>query len=364
GREDLAADAWRKLLAVDPNQPDALLGLGLIDLNQGRRAEAQRRLAQLQSAHPDAPQTTRLRMALGGGGGGTSQLQAARRAAAAGRYAEAVRAYDQAFGNAAPPDDLALEYYQVLAGTPDGWERARDGLRRLAGNNPAPAVSLALGQVLTYREPTRREGITRLRALASREDVGGPARAAWRQALLWLNASRGDAALYEEFLKLQPNDREVAAKAAQLRGQGAAAQQDPNQRLLGEGFRALEEGNDAVAEARFAQVLRARPRDPEALGGLGSVRLRQQRFAEAGELLRPAAAANRKWQQAADTAQYWQALQEARNGGPDAIARVSAAVRTMPREPAGHVLLAQLQEGTDPAAAEAGYRKALELDPA
>src|SRR5690606_5141247 len=206
GREDLAADAWRKLLAVDPNQPDALLGLGLIDLNQGRRAEAQRRLAQLQSAHPDAPQTTRLRMALGGGGGGTSQLQAARRAAAAGRYAEAVRAYDQAFGNAAPPDDLALEYYQVLAGTPDGWERARDG-------------------------------ITRLRALASREDVGGPARAAWRQALLWLNASRGDAALYEEFLKLQPNDREVAAKAAQLRGQGAAAQQDPNQRLLGEGFR-------------------------------------------------------------------------------------------------------------------------------
>src|SRR5690606_30286566 len=27
GREDLAADAWRKLLAVDPAQPDALLGL-------------------------------------------------------------------------------------------------------------------------------------------------------------------------------------------------------------------------------------------------------------------------------------------------------------------------------------------------
>src|SRR5690606_25374619 len=280
GREDLAADAWRKLLAVDPAQPDALLGLGLIDLNQGRRAEAQRRLAQLQSAHPDAPQTARLRMALGGAGGGGNQLQSARRAAAAGRYAEAVRAYDQAFGNSGPPDDLALEYYQVLAGTPDGWERARDGLRRHVASTNTPAASLALGQVLTYREPTRREGIARLRGLASREDVGGPARAAWRQALLWLNASRADAGLYDECLQVQPNDREVAAKRAQLREQATAqaAQQDPNQRLLAEGFRALEAGNTETAEARFAQVLRARPRDPEALGGLGSVRLRQERF--------------------------------------------------------------------------------------
>lgn len=364
GREDLAADAWRKLLAVDPAQPDALLGLGLIDLNQGRRGEAQRRLAHLQAAHPDAPQTTRLRMALGGGG--NTQLQTARRAAAAGRYAEAARAYEQAFGSGGPPDDLALEYYQVLAGTPDGWERARDGLRRLAAANGSPAVSLALGQVLTYREPTRRDGIARLRGLASRDDVGGPARAAWRQALLWLNASRADAALYDQFLQLQPDDREVAAKRDQLREQATAqaAQEDPNARLLGEGFRALEAGNISVAEARFAQVLRARPRDPEALGGLGSVRLRQERFAEASELLRPAAAANRKWRDAADTARYWLALQEARDGGADAIARVEEAVRLRPREPAGHVLLAQLREGSDPAAAEAGYRRALELDPA
>src|SRR5690606_25045855 len=235
---------------------------------------------------------------------------------------------------------------------------------RTAGS--APATACAGSPATATARPTRREGITRLRGLASRDDVGGPARSAWRQALLWLNATRADAALYDEFLKIQPNDREVAAKRAQLRDQatGGAAQQDPNQRLLAEGFRALEGGDDAVAEARFAQVLRARPRDPEAMGGLGSVRLRQQRFAEASELLRPAAAANRKWKQAADTAQYWVTLQGARNGGPDAVRKVSAAVQLVPREPAGHVLLAQLQEGSDPAAAEAGYRKALELDPA
>ena len=367
GREDLAADAWRKLLAVDPQQPDALLGLGLIDLNQGRRAEAQRRMQQLQSAHPGAPQTTRLRMALGGGG--SNQLQNARRAAAAGRYVEAVRAYDEAFGSGGPTDDLALEYYQVLAGTPDGWERARDGLRRLASSRNDAATNLALAQVLTYREPTRREGINQLRALSQRNDVGGPARAAWRQALLWLNATNADAPLYQVFLEAQPNDREVAAKQAQLREQATvqAVQQDPNQRLLGEGFRALEAGNVAVAEARFAQVLRARPRDPEALGGLGSVRLRQERFAEASELLRPAAAANGKWRSAANSARYWQTLQEVRDqgaGGAEALARVEEAIRLLPNEPTGHVALGDLQGGSDPAAAERSYRRALELDAA
>ncbi|WP_024870000.1 cellulose biosynthesis protein BcsC [Pseudoxanthomonas suwonensis] len=365
GREDLAADAWRKLLAADPKQPDALLGLGLIDLNQGRRDEAQRRLQQLQAAHPDAPQTARLRAALGGGGG-TSPLQAARRAAAAGRYAEAVAAYDQVFGKAGPSDDVALEYYQVLAGTPDGWERARDGLRQLAARRSEPSVALALAQVLTYREPGRREGIARLQALSAHPQVGGPARAAWRQALLWLNASRADEPLFQAFLEKQPNDREVAAKQAQLRERAAAAavQEDPNRRLLGEGFAALDAGKVETAEARFAQVLRARPGDAEALGGLGSVRLQQQRFAEAGELLRKAAAANSKWRAAADTARYWQTLQEVRggSGGADALARVEEAVRLKPREAAGYIVLAGLQDGSDPAAAERNYRKALELD--
>ena len=243
GREDLAADTWRKLLATDVNQPDALLGLGLIDLNQGRRAEAQKRLQQLQTRHPQAPQTARLRLALGGGsGGGDNPLQAARRSAAAGRYVDAVRSYDKAFAGSAPPDDLALEYYQVLAGTPEGWARARDGLQKLVGRNDTPSARLALAQVLTCREPSRRDGISQLSALSQRQDTGGPARAAWRQALLWLNAGPADAPLYQTFLAAQPNDREVAAKAGQLREQAstAAAAVDPNQRLLGEAFRALD----------------------------------------------------------------------------------------------------------------------------
>lgn len=362
GREDLAADTWRKLLATDPNQPDALLGLGIIDLNQGRRAEAQKRLQQLQARHPRAAQTTRLRTALGGGGGNTA-LQTARRAAAAGRYAEAVRAYDQAFEGQGPSDDVALEYYQVLAGTQEGWTRARDGLRALVARTDTPSARLALAQVLTYREPTRREGIAQLAALSQRQETAGPARSAWRQALLWLNAGTADAALFQSYLAAQPNDREVAAKQAQLREQAAAPAADPNQRLLGEGFRALDNNQLAQAEARFAQVLRARPRDAEALGGLGSVRLRQERFEEANELLKQAVARDGKWRQAANAARYWTTLKQvAGQSGSAAVERLREAVALLPKEPAGHVALAQRLESSDPAAAERGYRTALGLD--
>ncbi|MCD9027072.1 BCSC C-terminal domain-containing protein [Luteimonas sp. BDR2-5] len=364
GRDDLAIETWNKLLAVDPRQPDALLGMGLIDLAQGRRAQAQRRLQQLQAAHPDAPQTARLRIAMGGGA--TNDLNAARRAASAGRYAEAVAAYEKAFGSGGPPSSLALEYYQALAGTRDGWMRARDGIRALVDRDPADtAAALALAQVMTYRESSRREGIARLRELSRRADTGRPATAAWRQALLWLDAAPADAPLYQAFLDHNANDAEVAAKAAELHSQAArrVVQDAPEQRLLGEGFRALDAGNLAQAESRFAQVLRTRPNDADARGGLGTVRLRQQRFAEARELLRPAAAADAKWRQAADTARYWLTLQTARdNVGDNTLDEVQQVVALLPREPAGYALLADLQVASDPAAAERNYRRALELD--
>ncbi|WP_372391785.1 cellulose synthase subunit BcsC-related outer membrane protein [Xanthomonas sp. NCPPB 3582] len=374
GRDDLAADTWKKLLGIDPDQPDALLGLAQIDLAQGRQSEARKRLQQLEAAHPQSPQAQRLRVAIGArgsaGAGEDPNLRNARRAAAAGRYVEAARNYEAVFAGKAPPPNLALEYYQSLAGTPTGWERARDGLRKLQAGEPGnPSLQLALAQVLSYREPTRREGIAQLRTLAQRADVGGPARTSWRQALLWLNASSADAPLYQAFLAGTPNDAEVTAKLGQLSNRRSAetTPADPNGIALGEGFRALNAGNLGVAEQRFTQVLRARARDPEALGGLGSVRLRQQRFSEAQELLRPAAASNGKWKPALDSARYWQQLQQAeaaRARGDLAQARqlVEQSVQLLPNEPAGHVALGGLQAAGDPVAAEASYRKALSRD--
>lgn len=369
GRDDLASETWKKLLSIDPNQPDALLGLGQAELAQGRHAEARKRLQQLDAAHPRSAQGKRLRLAISGQGGEDPNLREARRAAAAGRYVEAVRRYEVVFDGKAPPAALAVEYYQSLAGTPRGWERARDGLGRLrnadAGNS---AAALALAQLLTYREPSRREGIAQLATLSQRADVAAQARASWRQALLWLAPSSADAALYQAFLVGQPNDAQITAKLAQVREQRAStAQADPNATHLGEGFKALNDGNLAVAEQRFTQVLRTHARDPEALGGLGSVRLRQQRFSEAQELLQPAAASNAKWRSAYDSARYWRQLQQAEaaraRGDVSAAAQLlQQSIRLLPKEPGGYAALGSLQAGSDDRAAEASYRKAMELD--
>lgn len=370
GRDDLAADTWKKLLAIDPAQPDALLGLGLIDLVQGRKSDAERRLGVLQARHPGSAQAQRLRVAIGrGGDAGDVDLQKARAAAASGRYADAVKQYDAMSAGKPPSGSVALEYYQSLAGTQDGWAKARDGLGKLHAARPNDApVALAYAQVLTYREPSRREGIAQLRKLATRSDVGGMARSSLRQALLWLNGGKADAPLYQAWLADNPNDSQVAEKLANLSKASVVSPQQRVQEQTGAGFKALGAGNLSTAEARFSEVLRGNPRDAEALGGLGSIRLKQQRFAEAQELLRKAAAGNAKWRPALDTANYWVLLRQAGSAADagnaaSASALAAQAIALRPREADGYVVRGNANAETDTAAAEADFRKALSLVP-
>src|SRR5690606_25147062 len=104
-----------------------------------------------------------------------------------GENAKAVAQYREALGGAEPTGELAVEYYQALGATEAGWEQARRGLERLTKSSPSDArASLALAQLLTYRETTRPEGIQRLARLAANPQVGSAASQSWRQALLWL----------------------------------------------------------------------------------------------------------------------------------------------------------------------------------
>ncbi len=103
-------------------------------------------------------------------------LAEARRLAAAGAYDRAIAAYQRAFRGGAPPFDLAVEYYETLAGTGGGWEEARLRLKELSERSFATSrVKFAYARVLTYNEQTRREGIALLANLASDPAVGQPA---------------------------------------------------------------------------------------------------------------------------------------------------------------------------------------------
>ncbi|MGC4252381.1 MAG: cellulose synthase subunit BcsC-related outer membrane protein [Sphingobium sp.] len=80
------------------------------------------------------------------------------------------------------------------------------------------------------------------------------------------------------------------------------------------GYQALESGNLESAARSFERSLAANRHDADALGGLGLVRLRQSRFAEARDLLEQASSLGRasQWAEALGSARFFAGMDEAR----------------------------------------------------
>jgi len=373
GDAQRAVDSWQKLLRVDPNQPDALYGMARAQLQGQNVEEAQRYLEQLRRAHPNHRLVERLQQDIGVQRN-SAQVQQARDQARAGQAEQAVGSYQAALGNQAPTGPLALEYYQTLGGTSGGWDEARRGLEQLARQSPDDAkISLALAQHLTYREPTRREGIAQLARLAGHPEVGKAATDSWRKALAWTGSRAADIPLYQAFLRAYPGDEAMQARLREIEvrqrtaSAGATAARDPLRQRSTDGFKALEDGDLEAAEAEFRSVLETRPNDGDALGGMGVLRLRQEEFAQARSYLERATrqGSPARWKQALDSATYWTLIEQARaarDAGDLGNARqlLDQAVRLDAREVTAENDLADvLAELGQLEAAEAAYRRVL-----
>jgi len=287
-----AQRALDRLLALDPRNPDALALQAQVAAERGDRTAAQAALAKLRQVRPDDPRIGAAEQAVRLGQIDSAGLAEARRLAQEGRNAAAVERYRRLFHDAEPPDTLATEYYQVLSGTEGGWQQARDGLARLVARDPKNTrAQLAYGELLTYRDATRAEGISRLAALAANPATAEAAAKPWRQALQWLPADSASIPALEAYLARHPDDGAVAARLAEARNPPRApADEASKQRTLG--FDALNAGRLRDAETAFQGSLDRNPNDADALGGMGLVRLRQGRTAEAADLLARAIAAD------------------------------------------------------------------------
>lgn len=373
GDTQRATETWERLLRVDPKQPEALYGMSRARLQDQQVDEARRYLEQLRRAHPNHRLTARLQQEITVQTN-SSQLQQARNLARSGQSEQAVSNYQSVLGDKAPTGPLALEYYQTLGGTSGGWDQARRGLERLARESPDDVkISLALAQHLTYREATRREGISQLARLANHPEVGKTATENWRKALAWTGSRASDIPLYEAFLRANPKDEAVQARLREVQaGQRAARTEavvarDPLRLRTTEGFKALEDGDLEAAEADFQSVLKDRSNDPDALGGMGVLRLRQEEFAQARNYLERAMrqGSPARWKQSFDSATYWtlvEQAQTARDAGDTEMARqlLEQAVRLDAREITAENNLADvLAESGKLEAAEAAYRRVL-----
>jgi len=330
-RPDLAMEALNKLLALNPNQPDALYQYGMLQVQQGRVPQAQQTLARLRMVAPSSPRVADLENAVRAGGVSTGDLNEARRLAQSGQFAQAAQKYQQTF-RGAPPTTFGVEYYQTLAGTgtPQGYDEARNGLERLAQASPNdPKIRLALAQVLTYRENSRPEGIRALQRLSRDPIVGAQAAQAWRQSMMWLGGSARDRQLYDEYLAQYPQDTEVRQHMADMARRGGAAAGVPTvvapraprpssgrvagiaetrtgeppqppaspARTRAEGMRNAAKnfearGDTAQAMVQYQQAIATDPSDPWVRLDFARFLARQGETAQAGPIIDPVAAGN------------------------------------------------------------------------
>jgi tetratricopeptide (TPR) repeat protein len=309
GRADKAAIVWRKLLLSQPKHATALSELAVYDITVGALADAQRRLRELKEADPQDGRIALVAAMLAGGDQVAAELQQARLLSKAGRHQAALRHYWKAFGETEPITLSGLEYYQVLAATPDGWHAAHVGIERMAELYPKAAnVQLALALHLTYMDSTRTRGIQLLQQLAGTPAVSSEAHAGWRRAVMWLGESPQALPWLQAYMSAHPQDNEMRRRMEQLEPRMT------RQNVLREAFQALKTGDLDQAEEMFQSIPGAEA-DTEALVGLASVALAREDFDQAAKLLyrlRELAPQKPKlWQPLLATAELWQDIKRA-----------------------------------------------------
>ncbi|HLJ78516.1 MAG TPA: cellulose synthase subunit BcsC-related outer membrane protein [Acidobacteriaceae bacterium] len=281
GRIDLAAQNWRKVLLVDPNQTEALAGLARGAKENGQTDEERSWLDRLRKINPRDPQIAAVEKLRVFTPEERSRLDEAGRLAMQHKPDQAMQIYREVLGDQPPPlGKWAQHYYETEAASTGGRETAIAQLRRLAAQNPKQeAYRLWLATVLSYDSKTRTEGFQLFESIKD-PAMSEQARAPWRQALLWDKQNPDALGPMEAYLQRYP-DQELQPFVAALREK---QQQDAVAADRQEGFKALQGQHAEAAAERFTEVLRQSPNDVNAIVGLGFARLDEKRFSEAQSL--------------------------------------------------------------------------------
>lgn len=318
-RPDLAREQLAKLLASNPDSPDAQVLLADMALRENKLAEAQKILQTLRLRHFQHPATRDLEQLVRIYGPEREKLARMRLLARGGNKIEAQALARELFPQGPPTvGGLDIEYYQLMAATAGGGVQAQKELQRLYRETGDARYRLAQLESQVQAGNVSNAVLSEFESLAQRADVNRPAlQDLWRRAISRLPTNRASTAWIHAYLRWIPGERAMLEQLAELEGPAKAgtliAGVDPMAATRAAGRKALDREENDVAEKKWLAVLASRPMDAEAQGSLGLVRLRQKRYAEAQEHFTRASQRDpqQKWVDLKKTAMVWGWLQMA-----------------------------------------------------
>ena len=376
-RPDLAREALQRLSMVAPGHPAGFAIRAELELRAGAADAARATLDQLRQADPQYPEIERIETLLRLNGPDKAKLREARLLAKAGRTAQAIAGLRSLYPKGPPDGELALEYWQLVGATPEGWAAAHAALAGLARQDPEYLpYRFALAEHELMPAPLNKQALSKVIEMARLPAYARQAHAAWRRAVMRLEAEPATVPLLEDYLAIAPGDtaarERLEAVLAGVQAQRRLAA-DPAFQAQRRGLALLERGELGAAEPLLERALAARPDDVEIVGGMGMLRLRQGRHAQAQTFFSRALQLDQanasKWRGLVRTAHVWSAIRASEGalerGDAELAERLARDALQVSANHADATLAlarAQARQGLQ-AQAEQSYRAALRAEP-
>jgi len=270
-----AETIWNRVLLSNPNQAEAIYGIAQSQLKKNNISGVNQSIEKLKKVDPNSRYIALIEQDVSTNSGPNAQiLNKARLLGETDKFDEAITQYDILLKGKTPQGPLALEYYDRLGHTANGWKTAKTGLERLSKESPNnPQISLALGNLLIRNESTRIEGSEQLSRLVTDPGIGGYASESLRLGLTWMDVPQPKAfPLFEAYLKTHPDDAGIRAQlSAGIKQQQRLAQDLANTATTQDtraadayelAKKSLANGDDVGARAALDKSLKLDPDNP------------------------------------------------------------------------------------------------------
>ena len=296
-----------------------------------------------------------------------------------GKAVEAASLLKDRFPKGPPTGDLASAYYRILSSSPAQWTEARDGMRGLLNADPKNLqYQLAYSAILGINKSTQIEAIQFLEKLSKEPNVDKQrVLQSWREVLNSMDSGPDSLQLFQQYLMADPGNQEINARLQSVRQESAERKRiaaDPVLSRRQVALDLLEKGDSAAAEPILLETLKVLPNDPQTIGALGLIQMRQGLYEQAIPKFQKALQLNPenagKWRSLLLASQYWQLIRQASDASErknfilaeekikSAIALDGQGSEAIAVQ--GNIYLARGEFK----AAEKYYREALQLDPA